>query len=138
MSEMVNFARTGQSHAIAGRGTPEYWTITVDDTTGVAKLMLMPLPGFADTLDVWYTRSAAGMDMVNNSDTPPFDEEYEGYLIEKTVAGMVPADGVHDASVAASARKEAERILRSMFYTHRKMAPPFQSIQWLGHGMMGG
>ena len=137
--ELLDLIARGTTLALEGRGEPTAWCVGVDDTTGTQKLLLMPLLGYNETLQVWFTRSAASMALLLESDSPPYDEEYEGYLIEKTVAQMAAADQTVGEGVFQMAQAEANLLWRAMCHTEAKASPPVQAApKWLGHGEFSG
>lgn len=135
--DMLDLIMRGTSLSLSGRGHPTAWGMTVDGLTGERKLLLMPLPGYADTLLIWGQRSASAMALLEDADEPPFPDEYGGWLIEQTVADLSGADATVDPTVTRMALSKAQSIFRAMCHTEAMASPPVQSVRWPGHGVFG-
>jgi len=135
--DLLDLIMRGTSLALSGRNEPSAFGITVDGLTGERKLLLMPLPAQADTLLIWGMRSAASMALLVDSDEPPFEDEFDGYLIERTVQVLAGGDATRDPTVVRMAIREADIIFRAMCHTERMLAPPVQSVRHLGRGQFG-
>ena len=77
------------------------------------EIVTQPLSFQADTVNLWYIATPAKL--VQNADTPIFQEDYHGILVEGGIARACAADSF-DPGIAASARKERDRLIAALMY----------------------
>jgi len=93
------------------RGTPASFDI-FKATVGF-EIVTQPLSSQADTVNLWYIATPAKL--VANSDTPIFQEDFHGILVEGACARIMSSRNL-DPGLQASARRERDRLIAALMY----------------------